>query len=159
MRRVLDVGCGEAPWRAELRKLRPNVDYVGIDPSDYVVARFGRSRNIHLGGFGDVAGLETSNRFDLIVCADVLLYVNDRDLRRGLAGIAERLAGVAYLEAFTTNDNIEGDLSQVHRRRPQTYDRAFKGAGLRRVGPHLYAGPTLLSRLTDFEGRWPEPAG
>ena len=30
---VLDVGCGEAPWRAPLRLLRPRVDYRGLDAS------------------------------------------------------------------------------------------------------------------------------
>jgi tRNA G46 methylase TrmB len=40
---VLDVGCGEGVWRAPLSKLRPNVDYLGLDSSEYVVARYGRS--------------------------------------------------------------------------------------------------------------------
>src|SRR6185369_14570518 len=39
VRSVLDVGAGEGAWRAELRRLRPEIRYVGIDPSEYVLRR------------------------------------------------------------------------------------------------------------------------
>jgi SAM-dependent methyltransferase len=154
IRNVLDIGCGEAPWRAPLRRLRPRIDYVGVDPSEYVVDRFGRSRDIRLGTFGQLDALDLPGPFDLVVCADVVLYVTDRDLRRGLDSIAELLRGVAYIEIYTASDEIEGDLTLFHRRRPRTYDRAIESAGLTRVGPHLYVGTDVFSTLTDFEGRW-----
>lgn len=154
-RNVLDIGCGEGPWRAALRKLRPGIDYVGVDPSDYAVERYGRSRNIRKGSFGALAELDLDGPFDLIVCADVILYLNDADLRSGLRTIASLLRGAAYLEIFTANDRIEGDVSLFRRRRPSTYDRMLANAGLCRVGPHLYVGSRLLPTLTDFEGRWP----
>ena len=56
IRSVLDVGCGEAPWRAPLLKLRPRLHYQGVDSSEYAVARFGRSRNIALANFGQNRG-------------------------------------------------------------------------------------------------------
>jgi len=40
---VLDVGCGEGVWRKPLRALRRGVDYLGLDGSEYAVARYGRS--------------------------------------------------------------------------------------------------------------------
>jgi SAM-dependent methyltransferase len=153
VRNVLDVGCGEAPWRAALRRHRPNIAYVGVDPSEYAVERYGRARDIRLGSFGALDGVDLPGPFDLIVCADVVLYVNDRDLRRGLESIAALLRGVAYVEIFTAHDDIEGDLSLFHRRRPSTYDRIVASVGLTRVGPHLYVGADVLSTLTDFEGR------
>jgi hypothetical protein len=82
------------------------------------------------------------------------LYVTDQDLKRGLAAIAGLLRGVAYIEIYTANDAIEGDLSLFHRRRPATYDRLLDSAGLTRVGPHLYVGADVFPTLTDFEGRW-----
>ena len=154
VRNVLDVGCGEGSWRSALRRQRPRLDYVGVDPSDYVVERFGRSRNIRLGTFGQLDALALPGPFDLVVCADVVLYVTDRDLKRGLETIAGLLRGVAYIEIFTANDAIEGDLSLFHRRRPATYDRILDSAGLTRVGPHLYVGADVFPTLTDFEGRW-----
>src|SRR5580658_4253110 len=41
LRSVLDVGCGEGVWRAPLLKLRPKLAYLGVDSSEYAVARFG----------------------------------------------------------------------------------------------------------------------
>src|ERR1017187_9677306 len=49
VRSVLDVGCGEGAWRAPLEKLRPGIRYVGVDSSEYVIARFGERRGIRLG--------------------------------------------------------------------------------------------------------------
>src|SRR5689334_9102190 len=43
---VLDVGCGEGRWRAPLLRARPRVRYVGVEPSPYAVARYGREREI-----------------------------------------------------------------------------------------------------------------
>ncbi|HRQ66564.1 MAG TPA: class I SAM-dependent methyltransferase, partial [Xanthomonadaceae bacterium] len=36
---VLDIGCGEGAWRAPLLQLRPRIDYLGLDSSEYAVAR------------------------------------------------------------------------------------------------------------------------
>ena len=55
IRSVLDIGCGEGPWRAPLLKLRPRARYLGFDGSEYAVARYGRSRNLHLASFGEFA--------------------------------------------------------------------------------------------------------
>jgi SAM-dependent methyltransferase len=57
---VLDVGCGEAAWLAPLRKLRPRARYLGLDSSNYVVARYGRARNVRHCAFGQLA----QQRFD-----------------------------------------------------------------------------------------------
>ena len=115
VRSVLDVGCGVGAWRRELTRLRPEVRYEGIDPSEYVVRKHGRRRNISLGQFEDLPSLRLGlKKYDLIVCADVLQYVADEALRRGVGRIAEVLGGVAFLEAYTTGDEMEGDLSGWH---------------------------------------------
>src|SRR6185295_7525987 len=54
---VLDVGSGEAQWRAVLRRMRKNIRYIAVDPSEYVVAHFGKQRNIRLGSFGGLGSL------------------------------------------------------------------------------------------------------
>ena len=109
VRSVLDVGCGEAPWRSALRRLRPAVRYTGVDPSPYVINRFGASRNIRLGTFGGLDALDLGGRFDLIVCCDVHQYVSPGDLAQELRAVAAHLGGVAYLEAYTSADEIDGD--------------------------------------------------
>ena len=64
---VLDIGAGEAAWRAPLLKLRPGVRYLGFDGSEYAVARYGRSRNLHYARFGDFEHLRPCAPVDLLV--------------------------------------------------------------------------------------------
>src|SRR5579864_5132563 len=95
VRHVLDVGCGEALWRAPLKALRPGLSYAGVDSSSYVVRRFGRRRGIREGSLGKLDDLDLRDTYDLIICADMLHYVAAAGIRAGLASIAALLGGVA----------------------------------------------------------------
>jgi SAM-dependent methyltransferase len=148
---VLDVGCGEAPWRAPLLALRPRAHYRGLDASEYVVARYGRSRNIGLARFGDLANLRLDRRFDLVVCSDVLHYLKPAEIRAGLAGIADMLEGVAFLELFTSKDDVAGDRKGYIPRAPAWYLRTFENAGLLPAGSHCYLGFRLLRGIAALE--------
>ena len=105
LRNVLDVGCGEAAWRAPLLQPRPKLAYRGLDASEYVVARYGRSRNIGLATFGQLAELRFDERYDLVVCSDMLHYVPAREVARGLSGFVDLLEGFAFIEVFTARDD------------------------------------------------------
>jgi SAM-dependent methyltransferase len=155
IRSVLDVGAGEGAWRAHLRRLRPGVRYVGVESSEYAVGRFGRTRGMHRGSFGTVGALGLEGPFDLIVVCDVLHYVPDRELAPGLAAIGELLGGVAYLEAYTTEDAIEGDHGDWHHRTAAAYRRLCRRAELFPVGMHCYVGPALADSTAVLErGAW-----
>jgi SAM-dependent methyltransferase len=153
VRSVLDVGCGEGAWRAPLEKLRPGIRYVGVDSSEYVIARFGKRRGIRLGTFGALGRIARSLRgpFDVIVCCDVLQYVPALELNTGLRSVAKLLGGVAYLEAYTSGDAIEGDKRAWHHRSAAEYRRAFGGAGLTSVGMHCWVGDELRSTAAELE--------
>lgn len=151
IRSVLDVGCGEAAWRAPLRALRPGVRYQGLDPSPYVVRRYGRTRQIGLARFAELAHLRPAAGFDLIVCSDVLHYLDGRELRAGLPGIADMLDGVAFLEVWTRRDDIEGDHDGFFAREPAWYRREFAAAGLTPCGSHGYLGPRLRPAAAALE--------
>ena len=151
VRTALDIGCGEGAWRQALRALRPGIRYVGVDSSAYVVSRFGRTRGIRYGTFGSLAAVELDGPFDLIVCCDVLQYVPHAELSRGLEAVAGLLDGVAYLEAYTTSDEIIGDRHGWHHRAPASYRRAFNRAGLTGVGMHCLVGPTLRDATAALE--------
>lgn len=155
VRRVLDVGCGEGAWRAPLLAARPGLRYVGVDPSEYAIGRYGRTRGLQLGGIGDLPDLGLRGRFDLVICADVLPYVDDAAIDRGLAWIAERLDGLAHLHAMTAGDAFFGDRAGFHPRTAADYLTRFAAHGLHRVGPHLYAGAAVLPTLTALEGPLP----
>ena len=151
IRNVLDVGCGEGVWRAPLRALRPEIHYRGLDASEYVVMRYGRSRNIGLARFGQLAELRFDTRFDLIVCTDVLHYLKPAELRAGLVGIGEMLEGIAFLEVFTSKDGVDGDMEGFHRRSPDWYLHRFAEAGLLPSGSHCYLAPRLGRRIAALE--------
>ncbi|KAB2901667.1 MAG: class I SAM-dependent methyltransferase [Dokdonella sp.] len=151
LRNVLDVGCGEAPWRAPLLRLRPQLAYRGLDASPYVVQRYGRSRNIGLASFGQLGELRFDTRFDLIVCSDMLHYVPAAELRRGLAGFGELLEGLAFIEVFTSVDRVAGDLAGFIARPPAWYRARFLDAGLLACGSHAYLGPRLLKSVAALE--------
>jgi SAM-dependent methyltransferase len=153
VRSVLDIGCGEATWRAPLKKLRPGIRYVGVDSSEYVLARYGKRRGIRRGTFGGLGEIERSlrGRFDLIVCCDMLQYIAADELRAGLASVAALLGGVAYLEAYTSGDSIEGDRRGWHNRSAAQYRKAFGAAGLMSVGMHCWVGAALRDSLAELE--------
>ncbi|TAM21664.1 MAG: class I SAM-dependent methyltransferase [Rhodanobacter sp.] len=151
IRNVLDVGCGEGTWRAPLRALRPGIHYRGLDASEYVAMRYGRSRNIGLATFGQLAELRFDTRFDLIVCTDVLHYLKPAEIRAGLVGIGEMLEGIAFLEVFTTRDDVDGDREGFFARSPAWYLRAFREVGLLSCGSHCYLGPRLERHIAALE--------
>lgn len=151
VRSVLDVGCGEGVWRAPLLKLRPGIHYQGLDASEYAVSRFGRSRNIGLARFGQLEYLRFDQRFDVIVCTDVLHYLKPAEIRAGLTGISDMLEGVAFLEVFTSKDGVDGDMDGFHSRAPSWYLKAFNDVGLMPSGSHCYLGPRLERRVAALE--------
>lgn len=151
LRRVLDIGCGEGAWREHLRRERPNLQYTGVESSTYAVERFGRTRNIRAGSIGTLASLALDGPYDLIVVCDVLQYVPDDELQPGLEEIARLLGGVAYLEAYTREDDIEGDRHGWHERSAREYLDRFAAAGLQSVGMHCYVGDALREATVALE--------
>jgi SAM-dependent methyltransferase len=151
VRRVLDVGCGEGAWLLALRRLRPGIAYVGVDPSEYVVRRFGRTRNLRRGTLATVGSAAGPGPFDLVVCCDVLQYVSDDELRLGLGHLGALLGGVAFLEAYTSDDDVEGDLRGWHARTPGAYRALFSEAGLTACGLHCYAAAGVAANTAALE--------
>lgn len=151
IRTVLDVGCGEAPWRAILRRLRPRLRYTGVDSSEYAVRRFGKRRNIRHGRFGELGKLALRGPYDLIVCSDVLHYVTSRELLPGLTALRKLLGGVAFIELFTAEDEVMGDDVEFHERPGARYRRLFRAAGLTPIGLHCWVGPEMVGQLLRFE--------
>lgn len=151
IRSVLDVGCGEALWYPVLRRIRRDVDYVGVEQSEYALAEFGKSRHIRRGSFGALRSLRLSPRFDLVVCADVLQYVPDEDLAPGLREIRRLLGGVAYIEAHAREDDMEGDMEGWHFRSAAELRRRFQRAGLTSCGMYCWIDERKLTGVNRLE--------
>jgi SAM-dependent methyltransferase len=136
--RVLDVGAGEGNWGQVLKVLRPRAKYYGVDPSAYAVERFGKARNIRLGGFGDLAELRLPDDFDLVLCCGVMNYVRPAELATGLRWLTTACVGVAYFEIFTAADDAVGDFTRSAARSPRSWRTLFKRTGWTPLGMHLY---------------------
>jgi SAM-dependent methyltransferase len=148
---VLDVGCGEGAWRAHLKRLRPRVRYTGVDSSAYAVGRYGRTRNIRRAGVGELETADLVGPYDLVVCADVLHYVPTADVRRGLEAMHLLCGGVAFIEAFTSVDAIEGDRAAFQQRTPAAYRALLREAGFVPLALHRYATRELSRALVSLE--------
>ncbi len=149
LRTVLDVGCGEGAWYPHLRALRPNVRYAGIDPSDYTVARFGAERNITKGSLTELRN--RSGKYDLVVCSDVLHYVPDAELRRGITHLHRLTGGLAFLEVLTKEDEIIGDVEGLIRRPATWYREVFANAGYVQAGPYCWVPERLQDGAAELE--------
>lgn len=147
LRSVLDVGCGEGRWQPELRRLRPRANYLGIDTSEYAIERFGTRRSLRLGSFQELHLHVFERPFDLVVCSDVLHYLTKEQILQGLDPLADLVGGVALLEVFTAEDEIEGDEAGFHRRPAAWYRSAFEGAGLVPIGLQMYVHEEIAEDL------------
>jgi SAM-dependent methyltransferase len=148
LRTVLDVGCGEGRWRAPLRRERPRLRYLGLDPSPYAVARYGRRRNLRLASFADLGTVDLDEAYDVVLCHDVLHYLPLGELRRGLRALGPRVGGLAYLAVHTAEDDIAGDLQGFQRRPAAAYRRLFADVGLVAAGLHCWLPAHRAAELT-----------
>lgn len=151
VRSVLDVGAGEGRWQPVLRRVRPSAAYQGVDPSEYAVRRFGRRRNIVHGTLDDLPRLFPERRFDLVVSCSVINYLPRDVMIRAIRRIAERTAGLAYLEIFAAEDEVEGDTEGWHAETRASYRRIIRDAGLIPCGLHCYIPSANASTLVELE--------
>lgn len=96
VRRILDAGCGIGLLRTPLQRSYPNAEYVGLEYSEYLCKRYGWQQ-------GSLATY-AADPFDLVVCYDVLQYLDDYAASRALANLARLTRGVLYLSALTERD-------------------------------------------------------
>lgn len=151
VRSALDVGCGEGNWRAPLQRLRPGMRYVGVDPSAYVVRKFGRRRNIRAGSAESLHRLELRGPFDIVIASGVLNFLELDELRRALRTVATLVEGVAFLELFTASDDVVGDTRGWRPRSAAYYRRLVRTEGFVSCGPHCYVTRQRARTLAALE--------
>jgi SAM-dependent methyltransferase len=152
VRRVLDAGCGLGLMRETVQQFFPRAGYVGLEASAYLARRYGW---VH-------AGLEDYRPpapFDLILCHDVLQYLDDRAAGRAVANLARMSRGLVYLSALTLEDwRKTADRSRsdggVHLRPADWYRRRLR-RHFRPLGTGLLVRRGYAPVLWEMEQPWP----
>jgi 2-polyprenyl-3-methyl-5-hydroxy-6-metoxy-1,4-benzoquinol methylase len=113
VRRILDVGCGVGTTLRALGREFPRATLHGVELSEYLCRRYGWTQ-------GSVTEFGASTPFDLVVCNDVLAYLNDRDCSRAIDNLAKLCRGAVCLGILTADD---AELYDPHRTDPRQYRR------------------------------------
>ena len=94
---ILDIGCGVGTVLRALGKEFPKAKTRGVEYSAYLCRRYGWDE-------GSVVDYHSDRSFDLVVCNDVLGYLDDRTCARALRNLAELSSNVLFLGILTRED-------------------------------------------------------
>ena len=94
---VLEVGAGPGDWSNWYRKFHPRVRVVSTDVSEHACARYGHQRR-------NIAEWAPSRSFDLVICMDVLQYLDDASATRALRNLTSATRNFLYFDALTRHD-------------------------------------------------------
>ncbi len=97
VRSILDAGCGIGLLRKPFADAYPRARYVGLEASDYLCAKYGWTK-------GSVSGFTPRTASDLVVCYDVLQYLDDGEASRAIANLARLTRAALYVSALTRED-------------------------------------------------------
>jgi SAM-dependent methyltransferase len=145
VRSILDVGCGLGLMRDQLVRHFPGARYTGLEVSEYLCRRFGWEQ-------GSAATYDPGRRFDLVICYDVLQYLETRAAAAALRNLGRLCRGVLHFGALTREDwelycdqrNTDRDVHMrpglwYRRRLAPAFINAGSGMFVRRGAPvHLW---------------------
>ena len=100
VKRILDMGCGTGMLRAPLKRAFPRATYTGVETSEYLCQRYGWDHGL-------VQDYRTAKPFDLVVCYDVVQYLDGPTARRAIGNLARLCRGMLYFTALTRKDWYE----------------------------------------------------
>ena len=151
VRRVLDAGCGVGLLRAPLLERYPRARYEGLEASPFLCRKFGWRQ-------GSIAAIKSPRRFDLVVCHDVLQYLDDATAARSIANLGRLTHAALYFSALTQGDwRRSADQSRTDRDvhlRPADWYRERLRRRFRHVGAGLYLVRPLKPILWELEQPW-----
>ena len=97
VRSILDAGCGIGLLREPFKEVLPRARYIGLEASDYLCTRYGWTK-------GSVVDYSPQKPYDLVVCYDVLQYLNTADAHETIARLGRVCRGALYFGALTRGD-------------------------------------------------------
>ncbi len=100
VRRALDLGCGLGAWREIIAGHFPSASYTGVEVSAYLCKEHGWEQ-------GSVVDWRSRQPFDLVICNDVVQYLDDDETEAALNNLAWLCEGVLYFGVLTEEDWAE----------------------------------------------------
>ena len=97
VRQIIDIGCGLGRMLKALGALLPDASAVGVDGSAYACRAYGWER-------ATLPDYAPGRKFDLVVCQDVLAYLDDADAAAAIATLAKLARKALYFGALTAED-------------------------------------------------------
>ena len=97
VQRILDLGCGLGMMQAPFQHGFPDASYQGVEYSEYLCNELGWQH-------GSVVDYRSRTPFDLVVCHDVIQYLDDDDAQRAIENLARLCRGALYLGVLTAED-------------------------------------------------------
>jgi 2-polyprenyl-3-methyl-5-hydroxy-6-metoxy-1,4-benzoquinol methylase len=124
VRRILDAGAGIGLLQKPFAKVLPRARYTGLEFSGYLCKRYGW---VH----GSVADYAAREEFDLLVCYDVLQYLDDAAAKAAIRNFSRLTRAALYVSALTAEDwrdNCDRSLTDrdVHLRPGAWYRRLLR---------------------------------
>ncbi|MGB6605451.1 MAG: class I SAM-dependent methyltransferase [Steroidobacteraceae bacterium] len=149
-RRILEAGCGTGLLRSALLRLLPRAHYAALEASEYLCARHGWQH-------GRIEAFRARAPFDLVICYDVLQYLDAARAARALANFGRLCRGVLYFSALTRGDferNCDRRRTDaaVHLRSARWY-RERLGARFREAGLGFWIRRGAPLTLWELESR------
>ncbi len=148
VRTILDAGCGIGLLRKPFAEVLPGARYTGLEASEYLCARYGWTS-------GSAVDHAPRNPFDLVVCYDVLQYLDDRAAARAIANFARMTRSAAYVCALTSEDwRANCDRRRTDREvhlRPGAWYRRRLQRRFRYLGFGLWLRKDVTAILWDLE--------
>ena len=96
---VLDLGCGLGHFLTRLQKALPNANTTGVEISDYLCQQHGWRKGSVV-DFGATQG----EQYDLVICNDVLAYLNNAECAKAIKNLAKLTRQCLYLSVLTEED-------------------------------------------------------
>jgi SAM-dependent methyltransferase len=151
VRRILDAGCGVGLLREPLLRRFPKAIYTGLEYSEFLCRRYGWER-------GSLADYAARVPYDLVVCHDVLQYLDDRAAARAIANLRRLSRGLLYFSVLTRRDwRVAADQSRtdcdVHHRDADWYRRRLR-RGFRHLGLGMHLVRDLEPLQWELESPW-----
>ena len=97
IKRFVDIGCGVGNVLRALQKAFPRARGYGVEYSDYLCEHYGWEK-------GSVSNYQPPHPTDLVLCNDVLGYLDDAACEQALRHLAEITTSALFLGVLTRQD-------------------------------------------------------